>query len=199
MNTAFLKQQLALPLWRGPGLSSGELQRLRLDWEPLPARLAGPGTKTTLYEYSQGEARIFARDFGFCRGKKFARVVIEDPFALSSVPGIASLKQFLSELRNLLFDWPDELTLHARESVEFSGQPLAKVSLEKYLQAAGVPNPSVKLIPRFGPNRRDFHDRRVVFIADVKKPQKRVTVLLTGGVDRYWEPRFECGVIVHES
>ena len=55
------------------------------------------------------------------------------------------------------------------------------------------------LQPRYGPLRRDFHDRRIVFIADAKKPLKRVTVLLTGGIDRYLESRFECGVIVHET
>lgn len=100
LNIAFLKQPLVLPLWRSPGLSTGELGKLRLDWEPLPARLTEPGSKTT---------------------------------------------------------------------------------------------------PRYGPNRRDFHDRRLVFIPDAKRPQKRVTVLLTGGIDRYLEPRFECGVIVHET
>jgi hypothetical protein len=199
MNSAFLKQPLALPLWRGPGLCSGELQKLRAEWEPLPSRLTEPGTKTTLYQYSQGEARNLDRDFAFCRGKKFARIVIEDPFAVGSAPAVGSLKQFLGELRKLLDNWPDELTLHARENVEFSDQQSAKAALEKYLQAAGVSKVSVKLMPRYGPNRRDFHDRRIIFIPDAKRPQKRVTILLTGGIDRYLEPRFECGVIVHET
>ena len=180
-------------------MCSGELQKLRAEWEPLPSRLTEPGTKTTLYQYSQGEDRNLDRDFAFCRGKKFARIVIEDPFAVGSAPAVASLKQFLGELRKLLGNWPDELILHARENVEFSDQQSAKATLEKYLQAAGVSKVSVKLMPRYGPNRRDFHDRRIVFVADVKKPQKRVTVLLTGGVDRYLGPRFECGVIVQEN
>ena len=80
LTTAFLKQPLVPPLWRSPGLSTGELEKLRTDWELLPARLTEPGSKTTLYEYKQGDARNLTRDFGFCRGKKFAVVRIEDPF-----------------------------------------------------------------------------------------------------------------------
>jgi len=199
LNTAFLKQPLVPPLWRSPGLSTGELEKLRTDWELLPARLTEPGSKTTLYEYKQGDARNLARDFDFCRGKKFALVRIEDPFALGSESAVARLKQFLGELKTLCGHWPDELKIHARENTEFYAQPLAKATVEKHLQAAGAPKASVKLMPRYGPGRRDFHDRRLVFIADAKKPQKRVTVLLTGGIDRYLEPRFECGVIVHET
>lgn len=187
------------PLWRSPGLSTGELEKLRADWELLPDRLTEPGSKTTLYEYKQGDTRNLTRDFGFCRGKKFAVVRIDDPFALGAESAAASLKQFLGELHKLCGQWPDELKIHARENMEFSGQPLAKTAVEKHLQAVGVSKASVKLMPRYGPKRRDFHDRRLVFIADAKKPQKRVTVLLTGGIDRYLEPRFECGVIVHHA
>ena len=199
LNTAFLKQPLVLPLWRGPGLSKSELEKLRLDWQLLPARLTEPGSKTTLREYQPGEARDFAQDFGFTKGKKFASVRIEDPFALVSEAAVASLKRFLAELRALCGQWPGELKIHARESTDFAGQPAARAALEKHLQTAGVPQATVKLMPRFGSVRRDFHDRRVVFIADAKKPQKRMTVLLTGGIDRYMELRFECGVIIHQT
>ena len=180
-------------------MSTGELDKLRNDWQLLPARLTEPGSKITLHEYNQGDTRNLARDFAFCRGNKFALVRIEDPFALGSEPAVASLKQFLGELQKLCDHWPDELKIHARENVEFLGQQLAKATMEKHLQAVGVSKASVKLMPRYGPNRRDFHDRRLVFIADAKKPQKRVTVLLTGGIDRYLEQRFECGLIIHET
>ena len=53
------------------------------------------------------------------------------------------------------------------------------------------------LVPVSGPGRKDFHDRRISFIPDRAKPQRRVTVLLTGGIDRYMSPKFECSIIVH--
>lgn len=199
LNTAFLKQPLMPPLWRSPGLSSGELDKLRAGWQPLPPRLTETGSKTTLYEYQQGAPRNVARDLAFCRGKKFALVRVEDPFALSSETAVSSLKQFLGEIQKLCGQWPDELRIHARESMDYSGQASARAAVEKHFQTSGVSKASVKLMPRYGPGRRDFHDRRIVFITDAKKPQKRVTVLLTGGIDRYLESRFECGVIVHED
>lgn len=199
LTTAFLKQPLALPLWRGPGLSKAEFEKLRADWQLLPSRLTEPGSKTTVREYQPGVARDFARDFAFCKGKQFAVVRIEDPFALSAEPALFSLKRFIAELKALCGQWPDELKIHTRESSDFPGQAAARVTLEKHLQAAGASNISVRLMPRFGPGRRDFHDRRIVFLADAKKPQKRVSVLLTGGIDRYLEPRFECGIVVHQT
>jgi hypothetical protein len=115
------------------------------------------------------------------------------------VPANVPLKRFIEELKALCAHWPEELKIHARESTNFPGQPAARAALEKHLQGAGVPRVSLNLMPRYGPRRRDFHDRRVVFVPDIKKPQKRITVLLTGGIGRYLEPRFECGIIVHQT
>jgi hypothetical protein len=28
---------------------------------------------------------------------------------------------------------------------------------------------------------------------------KKVTVLLTGGIDRYMEPEFECSIVIHRA
>jgi ATP-dependent helicase YprA (DUF1998 family) len=198
-TAAFLKQPLTPPLWRGSGLSTAELSKLRADWQPLPARLTEPGSKTIVREYQPGELRDFARDFSFCTGRKFALIRIEDPYAMATPDAVTNLKRFLESLKSLCGHWPDELKIQARETPEFGGQAAARAALEKQLQTAGAPKLAVTLIPRFGSRRRDFHDRRVVFVPDAKKPHKRVTVLLTGGVDRYLEPRFECGVVVHQT
>jgi hypothetical protein len=56
-----------------------------------------------------------------------------------------------------------------------------------------------RLVPAFGPGRKEFHDRRITFVADTGKPQKKVTVLLTGGLDRYMEARFECSLVTHRG
>jgi len=199
LTTAFLKQPLTPPLWRGPGLSDAELAKLRADWQPLPARLTEPGSKTTFREYQPGEARDLARDFAFCKGKKFAQIRIEDPYAMATPDAVTNLKGFLNVLKSLCGHWPDELRILARATPEFAGQAAARALLEKELQALGVPGLAVTLIPRFSPRRRDFHDRRIVFLYDSKKSQKRVTVLLTGGVGRYMDSCFECAVIVHET
>ena len=52
-----------------------------------------------------------------------------------------------------------------------------------------------ELVPSFGPGRKDFHDRRLVFIPDEKNAKKRINVLMTGGIDRYLDPKFECSVV----
>lgn len=197
--TAFLKQPLDLPLWRGRGLSKEDLVQLRLDWELLPSRLTETGSKTTLREYRPGEPRDIARDFEFCNGKRFGLIKIEDPFALSANATVRSLERFIYQLKDFCGIWPDELRIYTRENPDFDGQPLAAMGLEKTLKAGGAPNVSVTLKSRFGPNRRDFHDRRITFIPDVKRFQKRIAVLLTGGVDRYTESRFECSIITHKT
>jgi hypothetical protein len=57
----------------------------------------------------------------------------------------------------------------------------------------------VRIVTSWGPARTDFHDRRVIFQPDAANPRRRVTVLLTGGVDRYLNERVECGIITHRS
>jgi len=56
----------------------------------------------------------------------------------------------------------------------------------------------VERVPAFGPGRRDLHDRRLVFKTAAKTP-KRIEVLLTGGIDRYMESRFESSIIVRHT
>jgi hypothetical protein len=53
-----------------------------------------------------------------------------------------------------------------------------------------------RLVPTSGRGRTDFHDRRLTFMIDEKA--HRVTVLLTGGIDRYMEAKFECSIVVHQ-
>ena len=57
----------------------------------------------------------------------------------------------------------------------------------------------VRRVTTSGLRRTDFHDRRLVFQVDNNTPRKRSGSLLTGGVDRYLEPKFECSVIVHRA
>ena len=57
----------------------------------------------------------------------------------------------------------------------------------------------VRTVPKSGPHRVDFHDRRIVFQPDTVSSRNRVTILLTGGVDRYMDKKYECGIITHKA
>ena len=50
-------------------------------------------------------------------------------------------------------------------------------------------------VPKYGPGRRDIHDRRLTFVME----GQRTTVILTGGIDRYMDNRKECAVIIGKT
>jgi hypothetical protein len=70
--------------------------------------------------------------------------------------------------------------------------------LERALKPRGVAL-EVRRVVTSGPHRIDFHDRRIIFQSDLGNSRRRVTVLLTGGLDRYTDRKSECGVIAHRS
>jgi hypothetical protein len=150
-----------------------------------------------IFEYRAGHARQFARDFGFCKKKKFATVRVQDPYSLASDFNAERLKQFLSTLLSLMEAWPDRLELQVRDDANSNFQPRRK-AFEGWLAKQGATS-KITSIPTHGPHRRDFHDRCVAFVPNAKTPQNRYVVLLTGGVDRYMEPQCECTVVVHRT
>jgi hypothetical protein len=72
------------------------------------------------------------------------------------------------------------------------GQLIA--NLQRVLATRGT-SVDVRRVPAKGPHRVDFHDRRIVFQAEDGKQRRQVTVLLTGGIDRYLDPQFERGIV----
>ena len=147
-------------------------------------------------DYTPGQRREVARDFAFCVGKSFARVSIEDPYAMDSDFNADCLSELLEALGKLWQVWPSELELKTRDIGPLGRQRMSE--LEKLLQPRGC-----KLIPRwvttFGQRRPDFHDRRIYFVPDPKNPKLRVAVYLTGGVDRYLDQAKESTIIVQMS
>jgi hypothetical protein len=151
----------------------------------------------TLREYRPGEVRDLAGDFAFCVDRVFSLVRIEDPYLLADDGQYRALRRFLDGLAKLWQRWPTKLEIKTRDT----GAPDQKrmiADLETALRAHGTAL-DVRRVVTNGPRRTDFHDRRLIFQPDCNNPRQRVLILLTGGVDRYLDQRFECGVIAHRS
>ena len=190
-ETCFLQTPLISPLWRGPALEGAEEAKFRFGWEPLNS-LETAAARTRIYDYASGTQRDFARDFSFLRkGARLDLLSIHDPYALKAPRNLNALMRFLGEVRALLGVWPTKTEVRVR--ADFVGE---RASFEQWLAsqpAAGCVTP----VTTRGPDRKDFHDRQVLFIPNAAAPNARTVVLLTGGVDRYMEPECETVVIVH--
>ena len=195
VETSFLAAPLPPSLWRGPVLAADEERKLRTGWTPIPLR--EQAARTQLFAYQAGQPRELTRDFGFAKKKKFALLRINDPYALKSDLNTERVRKFLSELRTIMDAWPEQLELRVRDEGAPDFQP-RREAFERWFASQGVP---AKIIPvvTYGPHRRDFHDRQLRFIPNPKTPNSRFDVLLTGGIDRYVEPKFETTVIVHRT
>ena len=120
---------------------------------------------------------------------------IEDPYALADDWQFRALCRFLQLLASLWQEWPTKLKIKTRDTGD---QGKAMAELQLILKPHGT-SVDVRCVPAKGPYRVDFHDRRIIFQPDLNNTRRRVTVLLTGGVDRYLDQRFECGIITHRS
>jgi len=194
----FLELPLDKPAWKGPGLQSDDMTEFRTGWELLDTKLlTKPATEVTLADYRPGQKRDIERDFEFCQRKKFALVRVEDPFVLANVANCQHLKSLLAVLAKLWPAWPQTFELKTRDQ----GLPAQRKMLEeikRLVESNGCAFVG-RLVPASGPSRKEFHDRRITFVPDAGKQQKKTTVLLTGGIDRYMEARFESSLVVHSG
>jgi hypothetical protein len=104
------------------------------------------------------------------------------------------LKRFLEIIFPLLVACPAKVELRTRVGEE-PNQKLMIQDLEKWLKSKGA-SFSCQLVPVFGLGKKDFHDRRLVFQPEQSNPKKRITVLMTGGIDRYLDSKFECSIVI---
>jgi hypothetical protein len=195
VGAGFLDEPLPAPLWRGPGLTAESVAALRLGWEEQKVSATAKPSDLALHEYRAGEARDLKRDFGFCRGQSFALLRIEDPYVLASEWPYRGLLRFLDELAKLWEAWPVKVEIKTRD-MGTSDQKMMIADLVKALKPRKTVV-EVRRVVTSGPRRTDFHDRRLIFQPEAANPRRRVTVLLTGGVDRYLDQKFECGIITH--
>jgi hypothetical protein len=193
----FLDMPLSTPLWKGPSPDAAALQAMRAGWVVLDSKALRIPKDTTLLEYSAGQNRDYARDFSFSKGKNFTLVRIEDPFILKTDWNYKQLKRFLETIFPLMAACPAKIELRTRVSEE-PDQKLMIQDLEKWLKNKGAAF-SFQLVPVFGLGKKDFHDRRLVFQPDQSNTKKRTTVLMTGGIDRYLDPKFECSLVTQIS
>jgi len=188
----FLDQPLPNPIWKAPLPGAETLDAMRSGWIAVSAKALQLPKDTALVNYAAGAPRDFQRDFNFSAGKVFALIRLEDPFATKSEWNYKQLKRFLETLFPIISKAPKKLILRTRLE-EDPAQKLLLQDLGKWLKAKGT-DFAFELVPSFGPGRKDFHDRRIVFFPDEKNTKKRTTVLMTGGIDRYLDPKFECSL-----
>jgi hypothetical protein len=195
-----LNQPLPAPLWKSPDLAEGELSKLRAGWEEIKVAAPAKPSDLTLREYRAGEPRDLKRDFAFCHEQAFALLQIEDPFAIKTEWQYRSLRRLLGELSRLWQKWPTKIEIKTRDE---GGREQAELieDLEEFLKSHGVmlTTRRISAVAAYGARRPDFHDRRLVFYSDPANARRRVTVLLTGGIDRYLNDRVECGIITHRN
>lgn len=196
-GAAFLDLPLPAPLWKSPGLAAETLAALREGWQEHKVTPPAKPSELTLHEYRAGESRDLKRDFGFCQGQSFALLRIEDPFVLKTDWQYKSLQRFLGEMEKLWAKRPAKIELKTRDE-RTDEQDSIIADFEHHLKAKGIAF-EVRTVTSWGPRRTDFHDRRIIFQPDAANPRRRVTVLLTGGVDRYLNDRVECGIITHRN
>lgn len=199
-GAAFLNQPLPAPLWKSPGLAGEALSALRAGWEEIKVAAPAKPSDLTLREYRAGEPRDLKRDFAFCHEQAFALLQIEDPFVIKADWQYRSLRRLLGELSKLWQKWPTRIELKTRDE---GGSEQARLieDLEDFLKPHGVVLKvrRIAATAAHGARRPDFHDRRLVFYPDLANARRRVTVLLTGGIDRYLKDGVECGIITHRT
>lgn len=193
-KTPFLLAPFSTPLWRSASPNSGSIDAFKSGWQETAATPPAKPANLTLREYRAGQVREVEKDFAFCRGQVFASIRIEDPYVLASDWQSQSLIRFLDKLGQLCQAWPKRLEIKTQDGSEVSR---ISAEVDRNLKRHGVVM-EVRRVPTKGPNRVDFHDRRVVFRLDPNSA-KHVTVLLTGGIDRYLDQKSECGIITNMS
>lgn len=196
-SAGFLDAPLDKPAWKGPSLTATQLKEFRIGWQELPPETAFPtGNRLELHSYSVGQVRQFTRDFGFLKGKQFEVVKVDDPYVFSSPDKAECLKKLLEEFASLWTAWPRKIKVRARFE-DRSDEPRRLFERFKLWGKTNGAEVEVRWVQTFGPGRQDFHDRKVLFVPKESQPHRAISILITGGVDRYLERSCECSIIVH--
>lgn len=184
---SFLETPLAPPAWQARPLPKTLFNRMRDGWKKLDFLALTVVAPATIREYSAGERRAFGDDFAFAVGQDITEIHVQDPYLLASQENFNLFLQFLENLRKICRSGPSAIQIVALDpAYKDLLQPL-----ENSLKACAIRFGCTR-IPKYGPGRRDIHDRRLTFVMG----EQRTTVILTGGIDRYMDNRKECAVII---
>lgn len=178
------------PAWRSADADGEKMTR---GWRLFETGVLETPPEIRVHDYRPGDVRDVGRDFVFLRNKEIQHLAVDDPFVLRTDVNVGCLCELLEKLGGFWRTFPEKIQLRTRSSPEVDTRK-AEIELRNFVEKRGG-QLEIKKIPASGPGRRDFHDRRLIFRTAAKNPQK-ITVLLTGGVDRYMRDRFETSVIV---
>jgi hypothetical protein len=196
VDTSPLQTLVPPPAWQTFGAENELMAQMTAHWQPLLVTALDLPRDTLVQDYKPGETRNISRDFTFAQGKEFERLTIDDPFAFKTDFNARYVLNFLQALDKLFKTFPALVHLRTRVAPEVD-QGRMEADLRRFVESRGG-KIKVDRVVTFGPGRRDLHDRRLVFKTAAKTP-KRIEVLLTGGIDRYMEARFETSVIVRNG
>lgn len=193
----FFRDPLPGAVWRGPALTAEGLNEFRKDWTAIQDALRIPPA-VELIEYKPGETRNLTSDFGFVKSKAWEVIQVDDPFILKTERNYEQLKLFVADLVKLSGSWPKELNLRIRHD-DSPEQKMFLLDFQKWVEGNGATG-QVRQVQSRGPARRDFHDRRVLLtpVSVGDRPTSRVSVMMTGGIDRYMQEKFECSLVRHK-
>jgi ATP-dependent helicase YprA (DUF1998 family) len=196
VDTSPLQTLVSPPAWQTSGAEDGLVARMTDGWQPLLVTALDLPREISVQEYKPGEPRNLPRDFAFVKGKEFERLTIDDPYALKTDANARCVLNFFQALDKLWKKFPALVQLRTRNAPDVD-QSRMEADLRQFVESRAG-QIKVEKVVSFGPGRRDLHDRRLVF-KTAAKTSKRIEVLLTGGIDRYMETRFETSVIVRSA
>lgn len=194
--TGWLAEPVLAPAYKSTKIAEDCWQEMKDAFNQMPVSAFDLPKTLVVRHYACGEHREPAKDFGFLSKRRLDHVRIEDPFVLMHSTNYLHLRAMLEEFAKLWAAWPLEIQVKFRQSED--GSHLAIVEdLRRWLGQKGS---SLKAMPqRNDHTRKYFHDRRLIFIESAKPKEKKALVLLTGGVDRYMNPKVECSLVADDN
>jgi hypothetical protein len=164
------------------------------------------------------EGRQLERDFEFLRGRKVERLIVRDPYLFHFEDARRSFEILLAILKGVFGDMPAAVQLHFAEETNLQKRQICEAVMRGFrsrLPVLGIPEAKFHGARMRG--GQDFHDRRIEFTivepstnpmlkkrgveksASPAQAKKRITVELSGGIDRLVSEEKECCLYRFES
>jgi hypothetical protein len=202
-----------LPLFSG--VLAGEMAELSVDecsrtaeiedwlgsWQPVEFQPLIAQPEVRFRSYKSGEARDLPYWFSPLAGGTIERLRVRDPYALNGERNRRTLVRFLAEFARITGDWPpviEVLFMDPEDLPHSDGLSVRQqdAALRRELQAHEKPaGTDVRPCPIRRARQMDFHDREVVVeVISENGTRYAHRYALSGGIDRFLDPRYECAV-----
>jgi|TARA_R110000744_G_scaffold61821_7_gene127701 hypothetical protein len=154
------------------------------------------------YQCPEGTDVDILMAFRAVEGRRVDKVVIEDPYCMNTATNRQCTAKFILALTNT-FGRPRQVSLTFRPPYDLSGDVGTPEDAHRHLmQMLAVAFRSTRQSPpmlqwqtRRSTREQDFHDRFVRFETGPDLTEDRFVFLLSGGIDRLMQPRFNVHVI----